>query len=436
MVRGLHSPVMGHRILVVGGGGREHALAWKIAASPLVDRVLCAPGNPGTRAVAENHAVKASDADGISKLVRREKVDLVVVGPEDPLALGLADRLRKEGVLVFGPGAAGAQIESSKAWAKDLMRRYGIPTAASRTFDRFAALRAWFEESQDPVPCAIKADGLAAGKGVVIPQTVDEALEAAWEMMEEKKFGDAGKRVIVEEFLRGRELSVFSITDGRTIAVLEPAQDYKRVGDGDTGPNTGGMGAVCPAPAGTPEVMDAATREILVRTVHALARDGVEYRGCIFTGLMATRAGPKVIEFNCRFGDPETQAVLRRMTSDIVPLLVGAASGRLADVERLEWDQRPSVCVVVASPGYPGKVTTGDAIVGLEAAGEVPGVVVFHAGTAAVGDRVITAGGRVLSVTAVGDTVAAARAAAYEAVSRISFSGMVVRRDIAADAAR
>jgi len=421
------------RILVVGGGGREHALCWKISKSPLSERLLCAPGNAGTRAVAENVAVAADDAAGLAKTVRAEKVDLVVVGPEAPLVAGVGDRLRAEGALVFGPDAAGARIEGSKSFAKSLMRKFGIPTAPSRTFDSVGAAADYLESVQS-FPVVIKADGLASGKGVVLPRTLAEAREAAEAMLVGGRFGDAGKRIVVEDFLRGRELSLLAATDGRTLAVLESAQDYKRVRDRDEGPNTGGMGAVSPAPAATEEVLAAATREILVRTVHALSREGIAYRGCLYAGLMATRAGPRVIEFNCRFGDPETQVVLPRLTSDLVPLLRGAAEGRLADVTELSWDPRPAVCVVVAPAGYPEASSKGEEIRGLEAAADVPDVTVFHAGTAALGDRVVTAGGRTLGVTALGATVAEARSRAYEAVGRISFPGMHYRRDIGSDA--
>jgi phosphoribosylamine--glycine ligase len=419
------------RILVVGGGGREHALCWKIKQSPLVTALFAAPGNAGTAAVAENRQVAASDHDAILKLVRSESVDLVVVGPEDPLVAGLADKLRAAGVRVFGPGKEGARVEGSKTFAKTLMRRYGVPTASFRSFDSFPEA-AEYLESQIDWPVVLKADGLAAGKGVVLPQNLDEAMTAARAMLEGAKFGDAGRRIVVEECLRGEELSVLAVTDGRTIVVLEAAQDFKRIFDGDRGPNTGGMGSYSPVPLATEALMGAVTRDILVRTVHAFTRDRIEYRGVLYAGLMATRGGPKVIEFNCRFGDPETQAVLARMKSDLVPLLVAAAEGRLSDVKDLEWDPRPAVCVVVASHGYPESSRKGDAIHGLDEAGAMEDVVVFHAGTARAGDTVLTAGGRVLGVTALGDTLAAARDRAYAAVAKIRFEGMQFRRDIAA----
>jgi phosphoribosylamine--glycine ligase len=418
------------RILVVGGAGREHALAWKIRRSPLVERLLCAPGNAGTAGLAENRPIAAGDHEALLKLCRTEAIDLAVIGPEEPLVAGLADKLRAAGVRVFGPGREGAQIEGSKTFAKSLMRRNAVPTATWRSFDSFDDA-AQYLESQIHFPIVIKADGLAAGKGVVLPQNLDEAMGAARAMIEEAKFGDAGKRIVVEEFLRGEELSVLAVIDGRTIVVLEPAQDFKRIFDADQGPNTGGMGSYSPVPIANEELMAAVTRDVLVRTVHAFTRERIEYRGVLYAGLMSTRGGAKVIEFNCRFGDPETQVVLMRMKSDLVPLLAAAADGKLSEIQEIEWDPRAAVCVVMAARGYPGTPVKGDAVRGLDEASAMDDVVVFHAGTARVGDTVLTAGGRVLGVTALGDTVAAARERAYAAVAKISFDGMQYRRDIA-----
>jgi phosphoribosylamine--glycine ligase len=418
------------RILVVGGGGREHALAWKIAKSPLTEALFVAPGNAGTSQVAENRPIPVSDHDALLKLCKTERIDLVVVGPEDPLVAGLADKMRAAGLAVFGPGREAAQIEGSKAFAKSLMRRYAVPTAQYRAFSDFEEA-AGYIESQMHFPIVIKADGLAAGKGVVLPQDAEEALEAARGMLEGSKFGDAGRKIVIEEFLRGEELSALALTDGRTIVLLEPAQDFKRIFDGDRGPNTGGMGSFSPVPLATEALMTAVTRDILVRTVHAFTRDRLDYRGVLYAGLMATRGGPKVIEFNCRFGDPETQVVLRRLKSDIVPLLAATAEGRLSDVTELEWDTRTAVCVVMASRGYPETSSKGDAIEGIDQADAMDDVVVFHAGTARAGDRVLTAGGRVLGVTALGDDVNQARERAYAAVSKIRFEGMQFRKDIA-----
>jgi len=418
------------RILVVGGGGREHALCWKIARSPLCERLFAAPGNAGTAEVAENRPIAVSDHAAILKLCKTETIDLVVVGPEDPLVAGLADTLREAGFRVFGPGRDGAQIEGSKTFAKSLMRRNAVPTASWRNFDSFEQA-AEYLESVINFPVVVKADGLAAGKGVVIPQNLDEAMSAARAMLDEGKFGDSGRKIVVEEFMRGEELSTLVLTDCRTVVVLESAQDFKRVFDGDKGPNTGGMGAYSPVPIATEQLMATVTRDILVRMIHAFTRDRIEYRGVLYAGLMSTRGGPKVVEFNCRFGDPETQVVLARLKSDLVPLLAATADGKLSEVTELEWDPRAAVCVVMASRGYPETSSKGDAIKGLDQAGAMEDVVVFHAGTAQVGDTVVTAGGRVLGVTALGDTVAAAREKAYAAVAKISFPGMQFRTDIA-----
>ena len=421
------------RILVVGGGGREHVLAWKIRQSPLVTDLICAPGNAGTADVARNVAVGDGDVEGLARLCRDESVELAVIGPEAPLAAGLADRLRKDGVRVFGPGAAGARLEASKSYAKQLMQRYAIPTGSARTFRSFDEVAEHLEAQQD-FPVVLKADGLAGGKGVVLPETLDEALAAARAMLHEGCFGDAGRTLLVEEHLRGEEVSVLALTDGRTLAVMEPAQDHKRIFDGDRGPNTGGMGAYSPAPVATPAFRAQVERDVLVRIVHALAREHVDYRGVVYAGLMATRGGPRVIEFNCRFGDPEAQAILPRLRSDLVPLLAACADGRLSQVEDLAWDPRPAVCVVVASAGYPGSSRHGDVIDGLRAVRDLEDVHVFHAGTARRGDDIVTAGGRVLGVTALGDDVAAARDRAYRAVELIRFDGMQYRRDIASRA--
>ncbi len=421
------------RVLVVGGGGREHVLAWKIRQSPLVEAVLCAPGNAGTAEVARNVAVRDDDTAGLRRLCREERIDLAVIGPEAPLAAGLADALREDGIRVFGPGAAGAQLEASKTYAKKLMQRYVIPTGSSRTFDRLDEVVDHLE-AQRHFPVVLKADGLAAGKGVVLPETLEEAVGAARSMLEGGRFGDAGRKILVEEYLRGEEVSLLALTDGRTLAVMEAAQDHKRIHDGDRGANTGGMGAYSPAPVADERLVDEATREVLVRIVHALARERVEYRGVVYAGLMATRGGPRVIEFNCRFGDPEAQVILPRLRSDIVPLLDACAAGRLSDAPDLEWDPRPAVCVVMASAGYPASSSKGDVISGLEVARAMEDVVVFHAGTAREGDDVVTAGGRVLGVTALGDTIQAARDRAYEAVEAIRFDGMQFRRDIASRA--
>ncbi|MBK7876657.1 MAG: phosphoribosylamine--glycine ligase [Planctomycetes bacterium] len=418
------------KILVVGSGGREHALCWKIAQSPLQPELLCAPGNVGTAELGRNVAVAANDVPGLVKLALAEKVDLVVIGPEEPLVLGLADQLRAAGVLAFGPGAKGARIEGSKAYSKELLERHRIPCAADRRFDRSGTAKSYLE-SCTQWPQVVKADGLAAGKGVFICADARAACQAVDDLMEKKSLGSAGHRVVIEEFLGGEEASVLAITDGETILILEPVQDHKRVGDGDTGPNTGGMGIFSPIANLTRRLQRQIEQRVLVPTVHALKREEIEYRGTLFTGLMMTEAGPRVLEFNARFGDPETEALMRRMKSDLVPILVATAKGELASIEPPEWDEQPCVGVVLAAEGYPGTIRKGDAIRGLEDAAKVEGVVVFHAGTArSLRGDVVTAGGRVLCVTAVGKDMEEARARAYEACDKIQYDGKLHRKDI------
>jgi phosphoribosylamine--glycine ligase len=420
-------------VLLVGGGGREHALAWKLAQSPRLGRLLAAPGNPGIAAHARCVAVKDTAIDALVDLARAERPDLVVVGPEVPLALGLGDRLRAAGFAVFGPGAAAARLESSKAFAKDLMARHGIPTARFGTFRDAAAARRYCRDLGAPL--VVKADGLAAGKGVTVCRDLDEADRALARCFEERAFGDSGLTVVVEELLEGEEASFFALADGEGVLPLVAAQDHKTVFDGDRGPNTGGMGAYSPAP-----VVDAAMQErIMVEVVRpviaAMAKEGAPYTGVLFVGLMITREGPKVIEFNCRFGDPECQAIVPRLEADLLALLEAAATGGGLPAA-LSWSPQASVCVVMASAGYPGAYETGRPITGIEAAGTLPGVTVFHAGTARADDALVTAGGRVLGVQALGADVAAAIAAAYAAVERIRFDGAHYRRDIGHHALR
>lgn len=417
------------KVLVIGSGGREHALAWKIAQSPLVDEVLCAPGNPGTARVARNVEVGASDVPALVALAKDEAVGLVVVGPEDPLCAGLADRLRAEGIRCFGPGERGARLEGSKVESKDFLERHRIPTAASKRFDHSGRAKGYLE-SLSEWPQVIKADGLAAGKGVYVCDDVEEARAAVDAIMEERRHGSAGTRILVEEFMAGDEASVFAITDGRTLLILEPVQDHKQVGEGDTGPNTGGMGVFSPVSIVSPRVHRQIEQRILIPTVHALRQEEIDYRGILFAGLMLTDAGPRVIEYNVRFGDPECQALMRRMESDLVPILIAAADGTLEDVEPPTWSRDHVVGVVAAAEGYPGSVRKGDPISGLEEAEEVEGVVVFHAGTAARGGDVVTSGGRVLCVTASGATVEEARERAYRAYERIQWDGKFCRTDI------
>jgi phosphoribosylamine--glycine ligase len=419
------------RVLVVGSGGREHALAWKIAASPLVDEVLAAPGSDGMAGVARClPQVKASDLDAVVTAARDEAVDLVVVGPEDPLAAGLVDRLREAGIASFGPSAEAARLEGSKQFAKEFMARHGIPTADFAVFDALEPARAYVR--QQGGPCVVKADGLAAGKGVFVCDDTDAALAALDEIMGERRFGEAGARVVIEERMQGEEASYYAITDGERVVTLAAAQDHKRALDGDRGENTGGMGAYSPAPV----VSDAVEKRILEEIVHpairGMARDGRPYTGVLYVGLMIDAAGaPRVVEFNVRFGDPETQPLLMRMEGDLVPLLDGAARGRLEPETKLGWGDA-AVCVVLASEGYPRAYETGRAIDGLDALAGESDVVVFHAGTRRGADgRFETAGGRVLGVTARGASVAVARERAYAAADRIRFEGRQLRRDIA-----
>jgi len=414
-------------VLLVGGGGREHALAWKIAQSPRLHRLVAAPGNPGIARHAECAAVRDNEIDDLVALAKRESADLVVVGPELPLSLGLADRLRQAGLAVFGPSQTAARLESSKAFSKDLMARYGIPTARFKIFQDAAAARRYCRELG--VPLVVKADGLAAGKGAIVCRTLDEADGALRLFLEEGAFGAAGRTVVVEEFMEGEEASFFVVTDGTSALPFQAAQDHKTIFDGDRGPNTGGMGAYSPAP-----VMDAATDrrvmdEIVTPTIVAMAKEGAPYAGVLYVGLMITRQGPRVVEFNCRFGDPECQAILPRLDEDILPVFDAVARGRGLPAS-LRWRPGSSVCVVLASRGYPATPKVGDPISGLDDAGALPGVNVFHAGTARRDRSLVTSGGRVLGVQALGPDIRSAIARAYEAVDRIRFDGMQLRRDI------
>ena len=417
------------KILVIGSGGREHALAWKLAQSPLTSAVLVAPGNAGT--AREPHCtnvdVAADDIDGLLALVRREGVAVTVVGPEGPLVAGIVDHFRDAGHRVFGPNAAAARLEGSKAFAKDFLARHGIPTAHYAVHTEVDAAIAYLREKGAPI--VVKADGLAAGKGVVVAMTLDEAETAVRDMLSGNAFGEAGARVVIEEFLEGEEASFISIVDGKTALPMATSQDHKRVGDGDTGPNTGGMGAYSPAPVVTPEVHDRIMREVVEPTVRGMANDGAPFTGFLYAGLMIAPDGaPKVIEFNVRFGDPETQPVMLRLQSDLVDLVEAAIAGRLHYTEA-KWDPRASLGVVMAAEGYPGKPRTGDVINAWDSP-DVEGTKVFHAGTRLEGDHAVTAGGRVLCVCALGDTVAEAQQRAYAEVAGISWSGEFHRHDI------
>lgn len=421
------------KVLVIGSGGREHALAWKLADSPHVTELWCLPGNPGTGQVAENVATSVSDFDAIEKFVRRGGIQFVVIGPEDPLAAGLADRLMAGGVKVFGPTRAAAQIEADKWFAKELMRQQSIPTAEAHSFTEIAAAEE-FVLSRDQ-PCVVKAAGLAKGKGVTVCEQPEVAMEAIDRIMRRKEFGDAGARVVIEDMVRGPECSVMALVDRRTIYMLEAAQDHKPVNDGDTGPMTGGMGAYSPTPVITPALLTQVEREVLVPAIDGLARDGIAYQGVLYAGLMLTANGPKVLEFNCRFGDPETQPLMMRLKSDLLQTLLAVAEGRLDQIE-LQWDERPAVCVVASSKGYPGKYASGVAITGCERADAMADVKVFHGGTRAQGKTLLTDGGRVLSVCALGQSISDAQKRAYAAINEIHFDGMHYRRDIAHQAMR
>ena len=416
------------RVMVIGSGGREHALACALARSERVDEVLCAPGNAGSASIAENIAVRVDDHAGLLDVARDRRVDLTVVGPEAPLCSGIVDRFEAQGLRIFGPTAAAARIEGDKAYAKRLMKLAYVPTAEGRVFDRYIEAKSYVATRDAGV--VVKAAGLAAGKGVCVCKDPADALLALERIMVDRAFGDAGSSVVVEELLKGQELSVFALVDGRTIYVLETAQDHKPIGDGDTGPNTGGMGAYSPAPIATHDVMTTIEREVLVPIVDALRNDGAPYRGLLYVGLMLTPGGPKVLEFNCRLGDPETQPILMRLESDLYDLLEAVVDGRLEEAE-VRWNPKPAVCVVMASGGYPGKYESGKVIEGLDRAGAMEDVRVFHSGTRHLEHLTVTNGGRVLGVTALGDDIAAAKRRAYEAVDAIHFENAYYRSDIA-----
>ncbi len=412
------------KILLVGGGGREHTLVWKLRQNKDVGEIHCAPGNGGISEMAVCVPLSATDLDGIVDYAKKQAFDLVIVAPDDPLYMGMVDRLQSEGIRAFGPTAKAAEIEGSKAYAKRLMKKYGIPTAEYEVFSDFKSACAFVERC--PMPTVVKADGLALGKGVVICKSVDEAKAALEDMMVKKLFGSAGSSVVIEECLEGPEVSVLAFCDGNTILPMASAQDHKRVFDNDMGPNTGGMGAFSPSPKYTDDIRKQVEETIIKRTLYALNQEGREFKGAIYFGLMLTKSGPKLLEYNARFGDPEAQVVLPRMKNDLVEVMNAVIDGRLSDIT-LEWDERSAVCVVMASGGYPGKYNKGDIIEGLD---DVSDATVFHAGTAKSGGRYATNGGRVLGVTALGKDIAEARQKAYANVKRISFKGAQYRSDI------
>lgn len=422
------------KILVIGQGGREHALAWKLRQSPRVSAVYCAPGNAGTALDACNVDIAAHDVPRLVQFAKAQGVDLTVVGPEAPLVAGLVDEFLKAGLRVFGPTRKAAELEGSKKFAKELMRKAGVPTADFRIFNHAAEALSYIDERSNE-RLVVKADGLAAGKGVVVCSSKEEARDAVRRMMVLREFGAAGERIVIEERLEGQEASLLAVVDGHTIVPLEPAQDHKAAFDGDTGPNTGGMGAYSPTPVITPELIDLAVEKILVPTVHEMKKEGRNFRGCLYAGLMLTNQGPKVLEFNVRFGDPETQVLVMRMKSDLAELLYAAADGKLGEIAPVEWDPRPCVCVVMAAAGYPGTYEKGHPIRGLDDAAHVPDTKVFHAGTAKAGEQIVTDGGRVLGVTALGATLPQAKLRAYQAVKCIRWDGAWCRKDISDKAA-
>ncbi|MFA5117676.1 MAG: phosphoribosylamine--glycine ligase [Candidatus Omnitrophota bacterium] len=429
------------RILIIGSGGREHALVWKIAQSKLADKIFCAPGNGGISQQAECLDIKADDIPGLLEFAKKERIDFTVVGPEVPLTQGIADEFQKHKLKIFGPSKKAAQLESSKIFSKELMAKYNIPTAGFQVFDNAEEAKRYIEKRGSP--CVVKADGLAQGKGVVVASSVDEAKQAVDAMMRERIFGDAGKRVIVEDCLVGQEASILVVTDSKEVIALASSQDHKRVFDNDEGPNTGGMGAYSPAPVVTPALFKEIRDTVINRTIDALVREGIDFRGVLYAGIMITQDGPKVLEYNVRFGDPETQAILPRCQSDLLEVMLAASSGQLTKIVKsggISWNDRACVCVVCAAKGYPGKYVNGLEISGLKEAARLPDIVVFHAGTKKVAGSqpvsagMVTNGGRVLGVTGLGNTIKESIATVYRAVDKIHFEGMHYRRDIGSKA--
>ena len=420
------------RILVIGGGGREHTLAWKLAMSPRVEKIYCIPGNPGISKIAECVEVDLADNQALVEFAVNHNIDLTVVGPEMPLANGIVDAFSSQGLKIFGPTQAAAELEGSKAFAKELMKKYRIPTANFEVFTDAQSAKEYIQQTGAPV--VVKADGLAAGKGVVVAMTLEEALAAVDMIMRDQAFGLAGSRVVIEEFLTGEEASLLAFTDGYTVVPMISAQDHKRVFDGDQGPNTGGMGTYAPAPVVTPAILEQVRQRILQPTVDAMRAEGRIYRGCLYAGLMITEGGPKVIEFNARFGDPETQVVLPLLASDLVTVMESCIDGKLVEIP-VEWEDQAAVCVVMAAGGYPGGYAKGDVITGIDAA-ESKGALVFQAGTVLKDNAITTNGGRVLGVTAKAPTILAAVEKAYTAVQEIQFIDMHYRTDIAHRAIR
>ncbi|MHB0946809.1 MAG: phosphoribosylamine--glycine ligase [Sedimentisphaerales bacterium] len=415
-------------VLLVGNGGREHAIAWKLSKSKNLSKLFIAPGNPGTAKCGINIDIQTNEYDKLIRFAKDNNVGLAVIGPEDPLSDGIVDMFEKAGIKAFGPSGAAAQIEADKAFAKKIMKANSVPTAESKTFEVFSEAKAYIASRDEAV--VIKAAGLAKGKGVYVCDEPSDGINAAEKMMCDKIFGKAGATILVEDKLLGQEASILALVDGKNIYVLETAQDHKAIGDGDTGPNTGGMGAYSPAPVVTEKIMEQIIREILVPTVDGMNRNGTPYKGVLYAGVMITQGGPRTLEFNARFGDPETQPILARLKSDLLEAMLATCDGTL-DKITLEWDERPAVCVVMASGGYPGDYEKGKVITGVDEAEKLGDVNVFHAGTEAKDGKVVSSGGRVLGVTALGKTIADAQAKAYKAVEKISFEKAYYRKDIA-----
>jgi phosphoribosylamine--glycine ligase len=416
-------------VLVVGGGGREHTIAWKLLQSPNVKKVYCAPGNGGTAQIAQNAPIAVNDFAALAQFVKDEGIDLTVVGPEDPLLEGIVDFFMERNLPIYGPNSKAAMIEGSKAFAKSLMKRYNIPTAAYESFLDYESAIAYVREQGAPI--VVKADGLAAGKGVVVAETLEEAEQALRQIMQENVFGEAGARVVVEECMRGEELSLLSFVDGETVKPMITSQDHKRIFNDDRGPNTGGMGTYAPVPQMSDELVKEIVETIVKPMASGMAKDGIPFKGVLYTGLMITEQGPKVVEFNARFGDPETQVILPLLETDLLDIFVATIKGELDAID-VKWKKESAVCVVMAAPGYPGEYPKGQLIQGLEKA--VDGVSVFHAGTKDTPEGIVTSGGRVLGVTGTGENLEKAREAVYAAVGQISFEGAQYRTDIAAKA--
>ncbi len=415
-------------VLLIGNGGREHAIAWKLAQSKQINKLFIAPGNPGTAKCGANIDIKADDYDKLLSFAKDNKIGLAIIGPEDPLAAGIVDRFEAAGIKAFGPSGAAAQLEADKAFAKQIMKANAIPTAESRTFDNFQDAKAYIASRDEAV--VIKAAGLAKGKGVFVCDDPAEGIIAAEKIMCDKIFASAGDKIVVEDKLLGQEASILAFVDSRNIYVLESSQDHKPIRDGDSGPNTGGMGAYSPAPVVTEKIMGQTIKEIFVPIVDGMNKNATPYKGILYAGIMITQGGPRVLEFNVRFGDPETQPILARLKSDLLEAMLATCDGKL-DKITLEWDRRPAVCVVMASGGYPETYEKGKIITGLEDAEKIPDCLVFHAGTAEKDGKIVTSGGRVLGVTAMGETIATAQQRAYEAAEKIKFEKAYYRKDIA-----